>query len=186
MKVINYSGFALPVIKSPNIIHTEELAKEQDHADEVDPVAAKVGEQVHIGEIIGKQDALAGVEVIEHKMLPTLVENMIGYTEQLLEIGLILVTAQEENNHVEALEALNEHIIGSHNTEEESVTEIKHVPPNIMENLKEVMNDSEHFTFCTFSETKNYIFLNLLLSLWTSQFDERLHLNGLYGGPWKP
>ena len=79
-----------------DIIH-EELVKEQVHADEVDPVAAKVGEQVHIGEITGKQDALAGVEVIEH-------------------------------------------------------IEIKHVPPNIMENLKEVMNDSEHFTFCNFSK----------------------------------
>ena len=66
---------------------------------EVDPVAANVEEQVHdlvaadieedladrvhIGEIIGKQDDLAGVKVVEHTILPELVANV---EEQVLDI----------------------------------------------------------------------------------------------------
>ena len=61
-------------------------------------------------------------------------------------------------------------VSGSYNAEEESITKIKHIPPN-MENLKEVIDDSEHFTFCVSSETKHYIFLNILQSIWTTHLD---------------
>ena len=105
------------------------------------------------------------------------------FDDKILHIPMEIEHIQEAQNdifHTEelAVDALNEHVIGYHNTEEESVTKIKHVPPN-MENLKEVIDDSEHFTFCIFSETKHYIFLNLLLSIWTTHLDGKLHLNDL-------
>ena len=78
-----------------DILHTEELAKEQVHVDEVDHVA-KVGEQVHIGEIIGKQ-ALAGVEK-EH------VDDILHIPPEIKQKDS--VTKQEDNNPVEVLDAL--------------------------------------------------------------------------------
>ena len=86
-------------------------------------------------------------------------------TEELAKKHIQVDKVGEQVEHVDAL--------NGHNTEEESVTKIKHVPPNMEK-------DYEHFTI---SETKHYIFLNLLLSILTTHLDGKLHLNDLMEDP---
>ena len=164
-------------------------------------LAANVEEQVHMEEIIGKQDDIAGVE---KKHVATIGSKVDGYKnglskidgstkvdlasqKQQKKINIIgnfskqltimekehfdddkilhipieiehIQQAQSDNLHTEELakeaakvgeqvehvDALNEHVIGYHIIEEESVIKIKHVPSN-MENHKESIDDFEHF-----------------------------------------
>ena len=82
--------------------------------------------------------------------------------------------AAKVGEQVEHVDALNEHVIGYHNTEEESVTKIKHVPPNMKKHSED---------FAIISEKTKDIFLKLLLSILTTHLDWKLHLNDSIGNP---
>ena len=58
-------------------------------------------------------------------------QSDILHTEELAKKQVQVDEAAKVGEQVENVDALNEHVIGYHNTEEESVTKIKHVPPNI-------------------------------------------------------